>query len=117
MDCFRLHSPGGCRVQVSVARSRAGSQAYPATFGSVNADSFVPGGYAVVARTAIRTIGIADIAIFFGDRGVRAAKKRLPHFLEAGAAVFAVKQIKDGGHDRPPSFDRGTLSCLSGAKR
>jgi hypothetical protein len=84
----------------SVARSRAGTQANPATFGSVNAESFVPGGHAVVARTAIRTIGIADIAIFFGDHGVRAAKKRLPHFLEAGAAVFAVKQVKYSGHDR-----------------
>jgi hypothetical protein len=41
----------------------------------------------------------------------------LPHFVEAGAAVFPVKEIEDGGHDRPPSFDHPTLSFVPGAIR
>jgi len=73
--------------------------------GSMNVESFVPWGCPVVANTAIRTAAIADIAIRFWDRRARDQKKLFPHFGEAGTAVFAVKEIEDGGHDRPPSSD------------
>jgi hypothetical protein len=71
----------------------------------VNVERIVLCGCPIVA---IRTIGVAkmaEIAIRFCDRRARDQKKLFPHFGEAGTAVFAVKEIEDGGHDRPPSFD------------
>lgn len=35
----------------------------------------------------------------------RDKKKLFPHFGEAGTAVFAVKKVEYGGHDRTPLFD------------
>jgi hypothetical protein len=69
----------------------------------VDVESFVLCGCPIVAKTAIQTIGaakMAEIAIRARDQ-----KKLFPHFGEAGTAVFAVEEIEDGGHDRPPSFD------------
>jgi hypothetical protein len=73
---------------------------------SVNGASFLLCCCPVVANTVIRIAEMADVAIHFRDRGARNQKKLLPHFGKAGTAVFAVEEIKDGGHDRPPSFDR-----------
>ena len=74
----------------------------------MNVPSFVCG-CPLVAKTAIPTsgaAGIADIAIRCGDRTApsRDKKKLFPHFGEAGTAVFAVKEVEYGGHDRTPSF-------------
>jgi len=65
----------------------------------------------MVAKTAIPTGGaarMADIAIRFWDFLAlsREQQKLLPHFGEAGTAVFAVEEIDYGGHDLPLSFDR-----------
>jgi hypothetical protein len=65
-------------------------------------------GCPIVAKTAIQAIGaakMAEIAVHFCDRRARDQKKLFPHFGEAGTAVFSIEEIKDGGHDRPPSFD------------
>jgi hypothetical protein len=75
--------------------------------GSVNVASFVLCGCPIVAKTAIPTSGaarIADIAIRFWDHMAlsRDQKKLFPHFGEAGTAVFAVKEVEYGGHDRNP---------------
>jgi hypothetical protein len=72
--------------------------------------SFALCGCPVVAKTTIPTsgaAGIADIAIRFWDHMAlsRDQKKLFPHFGEAGTAVFVVKEVEYGGHDRTPSFD------------
>jgi hypothetical protein len=77
---------------------------------SVNVASFVLCGCPAVAKTIIPTSGvarIADVAIRFWDPMAlsRHQKKLFPHFGEAGTAVFAVKEVEYGGHDRTPSFD------------
>jgi hypothetical protein len=76
----------------------------------VNVASFVLCGCPIVAQIAIPTSGaarIADIAIRFWDHMAlsRDQKKLFSHFGEAGKAVFAVKEVEYGGHDRIPSFD------------
>ena len=43
--------------------------------------------------------GIPGIAIRVRDLAVY--QKLLPHFGEAGTAVFAVEDVEYGGHDRP----------------
>jgi hypothetical protein len=68
-------------------------------------ESFVLCGCPIVVKTVIRTVAIADIGIHFWDRRARDQKKLFPHFGEADTAVFAVEEIEDGGHDRPPSFN------------
>jgi hypothetical protein len=91
---------GGQRPS-SVACSRANS---------VNVASFVLCGCPIVAMTAISAsgaAGITDIAIRFWDLlALSRNQKLLPHFGEAGAAVFAVEEIEYGWHDRHLSFDR-----------
>src|SRR5882724_9568351 len=84
----------------SVACSRANS---------VNVASFVQCGCPIVAKTAISACGAAgmtDIAIRFWDLlALSRNQKLLPHFGEAGTAVFAVEEIEYGWHDRHLSFD------------
>jgi hypothetical protein len=90
----------------------------------VNVVRFVLCGSPIVAKTAISTsgaAGVTDIAIRFWDSLARGRKEKLlPHFGEAGTAVFAVEEIEYGWHDRPLSFDRhppiSTLSALLGCK-
>lgn len=78
--------------------------------GSVNVTNFALCGCLVVVETAIPisgVAGIADIAIRFRDHMAlsRDKKKLFPHFGEAGTAVFAVKEVEYGRHDRTPLFD------------
>lgn len=77
---------------------------------SVNVASFVLCGCPIVAKTAIPACGAAgmtDIAIrFWGLLALSRNQKLLPHFGEAGTAVFAVEEIEYGWHDRHLSFDR-----------
>ena len=50
---------------------------------------------------------MTDIAIRFWDLlALSRNQKLLPHFGEAGTAVFAVEEIEYGWHDRHLSFDR-----------
>jgi len=76
----------------------------------VNVASFVLCGCPIVAKAAISTSGAArmtDIAIRFWDSlALSRNQKLLPHFGEAGTAVFAVEEIEYSWHDRPLSFDR-----------
>ena len=65
---------------------------------------------------------MTDIAIRFRDSlALSRNQKLLPHFGEAGTAVFAVEEIEYSWHDRPLSFDRhppiSTLSSLLDARR
>jgi hypothetical protein len=66
-------------------------------------------GYPTVAHTAtpISSAGrILGIAIRFWNFTVLSRDQKLfPHFGETGTAIFAVKKVKYGGHDRTPSFD------------
>jgi hypothetical protein len=76
----------------------------------MNGASFVRRGCSVVVQTVILTSGFAAIAgIAIGFRNYlalsRDKKKLLAHFGEAGTAVFAVKEVENGGHDRILSFD------------
>jgi hypothetical protein len=46
---------------------------------------------------------VAGFAILFGNcRGARPKQELLPHFGEARTAIFAVKLVKNNGHDRTP---------------
>jgi hypothetical protein len=72
----------------------------------VNVASFLLRRCPIVVRTVVRTAEISDIAIRFYDRRARDQKKLFAHFREPCAAVFAVQEIEDGRHDRPPSFAR-----------
>jgi hypothetical protein len=76
----------------------------------VNVANFVLCGCPLVAKTAIsasRAAGMTDIAIRFWDLlALSRNQKLLPHFGEAGTAVFAVEEIEYGWHDRHLSFDR-----------
>jgi hypothetical protein len=104
----------GWPYNVSTAPSAGCSRAR-----SVNVASFVLCGCPVVANTTIPTggvAGIADIAMRFRDRMTlsRDQKKLFPHFGETGTAVFAVKEVEYGGHDRTPSFshDHAIISLV-----
>jgi hypothetical protein len=63
----------------------------------------------VVAKTAISTSGanMTDIAIRIRDviAPSRDQKKLLPHFGEAGTAVFAIEEVEYGGHDQTSSLE------------
>jgi hypothetical protein len=72
----------------------------------MNVESFALWGCPVVPNTVIRTAEMADIAVRFWNRRARDHQKLFPHFGEAGKAIFAVEEIEDGGHDRPPSSDQ-----------
>jgi hypothetical protein len=50
---------------------------------------------------------MAGAANWFGDFiALNPDEKFFPHFSKPRTAIFTVKQIKYGGHDRTPSFDR-----------
>ena len=72
----------------------------------VNVASFLLRRCPIVVRTVVRTAEISDIEIRFYDRWTRDQKKLFAHFREPCAAVFAVEEIEDGRHDRPPSLAR-----------
>ena len=86
----------------------------------MNAASFVLCGCSVVAKTAIPTVGaasIADITIRVWDHMTFSREKKLlPHFGEAGTAVFAVKEVEYCGHGRTPSFDHDHTIISLGRK-
>jgi hypothetical protein len=75
----------------------------------MNVASFVLCSCPVVAKTAIPTSGaakMADIAISCDFVALsRDQKKLFPHFGEACTAIFSVKQVEYGGHDRTSLFD------------
>jgi hypothetical protein len=49
---------------------------------------------------------MARVAIPFGDFiDLNPHQKLFPHFSEPRTAIFTVKQVKYGGHDRTPLFD------------
>jgi hypothetical protein len=90
--------------------------------GSVNVAHVALCGCLVVAETTVPIsgfTGIADIAIRFRDHMAlsRDEKKLFPHFGEAGPAVFAVKEVEYGGHDRIPLFDHTHSSISLGGRR
>ena len=105
--CEPRESPMGITRSYNVSRpsSVACSRA-----DSVNVASFVLCGCPVVAKTAISAggaAGMTEIAIRFRDLlALSRNQKLLPHFGEAGTAVFAVEEIEYGWHDRHLSFDR-----------
>ena len=74
----------------------------------MNVGSFVLAGCPIVAKIAIPTSGAANMAAFAIGWDLMALtrdqKKLLPHFGEAGTAVFAVEEVEYRGHDRTPSF-------------
>jgi hypothetical protein len=72
----------------------------------MDVESFALSCCPVVAKTIIRTAEMADIAIRFRECRARDHQNLFPHFGEAGEAIFAVEEIEDGGHDRPPSSDQ-----------
>jgi hypothetical protein len=76
----------------------------------MNVASFVPCSCPVVANIAIPISGaggMTDIAILFRDRLARIRNQQLfPHFRKARTAVFVIKEVEYGGHDRTPSFKR-----------
>jgi hypothetical protein len=48
---------------------------------------------------------------------LRRDQKLLPHFGEAGTAVFAVEEVNNGGHDLTSLFDhRARLAFFLGSK-
>jgi len=66
---------------------------------------FVLCGYPTVTATPISSVGrIPGIAIRFWNFLAlsRRDQKLFPHFGETGTAIFAVNQVKYGGHDRTP---------------
>lgn len=88
----------------------------------MNVASFVLWGCSVVVKTAIPTsgvVGIADIAIRSWDHMAlsREKKKLFPHFGKASTAVFVVKKVEYGRHDRTPLFDHAhasiSLGCIT----
>jgi hypothetical protein len=70
-------------------------------------------GFALRVVLISRGVRTAGIAIRFWDIMAlsRDQQKLFPHFGETGTAIFAVKQVKNSGHDRTPSFDPWAKSC------
>jgi hypothetical protein len=60
---------------------------------------------------AVRTVGIT--IRFWDFMALAPDEKLLPHFGEAGTAIFAVEQVEYGGHDRTPSFDHRSVSLTT----
>jgi len=57
-------------------------------------------GFASIVTSISSAVRLTDIAIFFGNLALGPDQKLFPHFCEARTAIFAVKQVEYGGHDR-----------------
>jgi hypothetical protein len=66
-------------------------------------DSWLEPGRRARFSSAGKILGIA--IRFWNFTALGREQKLFPHFGETGTAIFAVKQVKYGGHDRTPSFD------------
>jgi hypothetical protein len=68
---------------------------------------FLLRGHPTVARTAtpISSVGRVLAIRVWNFTALGRDQKLFPHFGETGTAIFAVKQVKYGGHDRTPLFD------------
>jgi hypothetical protein len=94
------------RIRKASGRSAAPHRRARNHADSVNVASVVLRNCPIVAKTAILSRGVASLAnIAIRFRKLLALdrnQKLLPHFGEAGTAVFAVKEIEYGWHHRPP---------------
>jgi hypothetical protein len=60
-----------------------------------------------------RAIVMVGIVIRFGYFVIASQQKLLPHLCETGPAIFPVKQIEQGEHDRTSLFVLNVLARLS----
>ena len=68
-------------------------------------------GFVSIAASISSAVGLTDIAICFGKfLALGPDQKLFPHFCKARTAIFAVKQVEYGGHDRTSLFDHLYLS-------
>ena len=67
-------------------------------------------GFVSIAASISSAVGLTDIAICFGKfLALGPDQKLFPHFYKARTAIFAVKQVEYGGHDRTSLFDHPHL--------
>ena len=63
-------------------------------------------GFVSIATSISSAVRLTDIATCFGKFLVIGPDQKLfPHFCKACTAIFAVKQVEYGGHDRTSLFD------------
>ena len=69
-------------------------------------------GFVSIATSISSAVRLTDIAICFGKfLALGPDQKLFPHFCKARTAIFAVKQVEYGGHDRTSLFFTESLDA------